>query len=159
MSKSKNRLSNVFGLSRPSHFGSSFMEDFFRPFDEIFPLDNFFKGFMSREASWTPHVNVEEHPDKFVISLEAPGISKEDIDVRVLDDILKVIGTKVTTREIKNDETGAVTKESHSERFYRNIPLGPGIDTTNIVAEMKDGLLTVNLPKREETIGRQIDIR
>ncbi|MEM1296308.1 MAG: Hsp20/alpha crystallin family protein [Verrucomicrobiota bacterium] len=90
-----------------------------------------------------------EGPDGFHTVFELPGVSKDDVNLELENSVLRVNGTLKEKRG--EDET--------SYEFSRSLALPDEVDAAKISAEMKDGLLTIDLPKREETKARSIEIK
>lgn len=104
-----------------------------------------------------PQVDIEEHDKEYRIFMELPGVKKSDIKIKIDDDMLKITGEKKADKDYKD-------KNLHkSERMYgsfeRNFRLPELVDQENIVAEFKDGILNVSIPKREDAQPKQLDIK
>ena len=96
-----------------------------------------------------PSVNIKENDDNFELELAAPGLSKADFNVHIDNNLLTISANK----EASTEETSAITykrREFNYGNFQRSFQLDDSIDTENIGANYKNGLLFVNLPKREE---------
>jgi HSP20 family protein len=109
-----------------------------------------------REGLWQPMVDIYEDETSVIIKAEVPGIDQNDIEVRIEDNTLTLRG------ERKHDQT--VQKENYHrvERYYgsfqRSFSLPHTIDQGNVRATCDKGVLTVTLPKREETKPKQIKV-
>jgi len=109
-----------------------------------------------REGLWQPMVDIYEDETSVIIKAEVPGIDQNDIEVRIEDNTLTLRG------ERKHDQT--VQKENYHrvERYYgsfqRSFSLPHSIDQGNVRATCDKGVLTVTLPKREETKPKQIKV-
>ena len=95
-----------------------------------------------------PHIDIAETDGKLVLSAELPGLSEEDISLEIEDNLLTLSGEKQISREDKN-ETRHVSERRYG-RFERRIGLPQTVDATAAEAELKNGVLTVTLPKRVE---------
>lgn len=82
------------------------------------------------------------------ISIELPGLEEKDIDVSVTHDALTIKGEKKVERQ--EEKTGYYVAERSYGSVYRSIPLPAGVDVDNIQATVKNGVLTVSLPKTAE---------
>jgi HSP20 family protein len=100
-----------------------------------------------------PPVDIYETEDALMVVADLPGVAKEDVDVRVNDNILSLRGK--TGYEIPGE---AVDHEYTLMNFYREFELGEKVDRNNIGAELKHGVLTLRLPKVEEAKPRQIEV-
>ena len=92
-----------------------------------------------------------ETEDSYSIDIVMPGITKKDIDLSFKNEMLTIKCSKEVSEKDKNF-LGVKTEQS-----FRNFP--SGIDSTNISAEMVDGILTVTLPKREADKPKSIEIK
>lgn len=102
----------------------------------------------------TPPVDIFENKDGLVVVADLPGVKKEDADVRVENGVLTL---KATSR---SDLPGEPVHHEYALRnFFRQFQLSEEVDQENIKAEMKHGVLILNLPKREETKPKQITVQ
>jgi HSP20 family protein len=108
-------------------------------------------------GSWSPAVDIFDKGGEVVIHAELPGIKKEDIDVRVENNVLTIRGKKERKEEVK--EEGYFRAERTYGSFSRSFSLPSTVEVSKIGAEYKDGVLTLRLPKAEEAKPRQIDIK
>lgn len=97
---------------------------------------------------WSPKMDAKESNDAFLVTIELPGVSPEDIDLHIEDGILWVTGERMIQREVKNDNTKTHIRERHIEKFNPSIKLGP-LSPDNIKAKLIDGVLNITIPKRE----------
>jgi len=107
-------------------------------------------------AAWRPAVDLTESDEEFRLTAEFPGMSASDIDVEVQEGDLILRGEKEMEEE-KEEEDYHVTERSYGE-FYRRLTLPSSVDAEKITAEMKDGVLSVRMPKSEEKTGRKIRV-
>jgi HSP20 family protein len=98
----------------------------------------------STACEYSPRIDVLETTDEFRVEVELPGARQQDVDVELENGILKIKG-----RVAPRDESGlrVRVREFGSGDFARILRLGDSIDSGQITAEMKDGLLTLRLPK------------
>jgi HSP20 family protein len=130
-------------------------------FDEFFN-SNLLPNFVE-EGAWksTPAVNIYENNEKFEIEVAAPGLEKEDFKIDLKNDNLVVYSEKKDKKEEK--EKGKVVRsEFRYSSFQRSFALPKEVDVANIKASHKNGVLTVELPKKteyKENWSRQIEIQ
>jgi HSP20 family protein len=130
-------------------------------FDEFFN-SNLLPNFVE-EGAWksTPAVNIFENDEKFEIEIAAPGLEKEDFKIDLKNDHLVVYSEKKEEKEEK--EKGKVVRsEFRYSSFQRSFALPKEVDIAEIKATHKNGILTVELPKKveyKENWSRQIDIQ
>ena len=107
-------------------------------------------------GSWAPAVDVYEKDGNIVLKAELPGLDPKDVDVRVENNILTLRGERRFDDEVKRDNYHRVERAYGT--FTRSFTLPNAVDTNNIKADFKDGVLHVVLPKKEEAKQRQIQI-
>ena len=109
------------------------------------------------EAAWDPRVDVSEAEDGFTVNAELPGVSREDVKVRLEDRVLTIEGEKRKASEEK--EKGFYQTERTYGRFHRSFDLSSGVDAGKISATYKDGVLTLSLPKAEAARPKEIEVK
>ena len=127
-----------------------------RDIDEMF--DSRARGWSNEglfERDFSPSLDVVENGDEYLVNVDLPGVSKKDLDISVADNVLTIKGEKHESSESKGK---VYRKETWAGSFQRTISLPQGVDPAKIDARMKDGVLTVTLPKREEAKPRQIAV-
>jgi len=132
---------------------SNLREEINRLFDAPF-------GDFGRETeffSWAPAVDVYEDKDSLVVKAELPGLTKDAINISLHQVSLLISG------ERKSESLGEDAETSRSERFFgrfqRALELPKPVDPNRVTAVYKDGLLTVTLPKTEESKPKQINVK
>src|SRR5262245_34879792 len=108
-------------------------------------------------GSWSPSVDIFDKGGEVVIHAELPGMKKEDIDVRVENNVLTIRGKKDRKDEVK--EEGYFRTERVYGSFSRSFSLPTTVEVSKIAAEYKDGVLTLRLPKADEAKPRQIEVK
>lgn len=128
-------------------------EDFFRDF-EMMP------GERGRSGEFVPSVNVSENDSAIEATFELPGLSQEDIDVTLTHDRLTVTGEK--RAEDEEERKNYFRRERSYGYFRRAIPLPAGVvDPDKVDASFDKGILTITMPKREESqaASRRITVK
>jgi HSP20 family protein len=120
-------------------------------FDRFFETDLF--DWSNRHYSTTnttlPSVNIKEGEDGFEVEMAAPGLTKKDFKVELVNDQLTISSEKEI--EKKSQEEGIYTKREFSyQSFCRTFNLPNSADAENIKANYDNGLLRVYIPKKEE---------
>lgn len=98
-------------------------------------------------------VNVREEDDAYVLSALVPGLKPEDVNIQVLDDVLRIEG------EYKADEQNYLVRELPSGSFTRTLRLPSVIDADHVEAKIADGVLTLTLPKAESARPKKISVK
>jgi len=109
------------------------------------------------EASFAPRMDVVETASGLRLTVEAPGLAGDQIKVTAEDDVLTISGEK-TAAEEKVEGTARLTERSFG-RFSRSIYLPRSADPAKISASLKDGVLTVDIPKRADAETKTIPIQ
>jgi len=109
----------------------------------------------TREASrtLTPAVDIFEHEHDLVVVADLPGVDKDQVDVRVEDNILTLKASAAGTLPGE-----ASYREYELANYFRQFELSDKVDRDRIQAQMKHGVLTISLPKREEEKPRRIAV-
>lgn len=119
-------------------------EDFFRPWNEWFDGNRI----LGREMS-TPAVNITEQKDKYLVSMAAPGLKKEDFKIDIDGNMLTISSEKEENKEEKEDNF--TRKEYNYSSFSRTFTLPEEINQEKIDAKYEDGVLRISLPRKQET--------
>ena len=109
------------------------------------------------DRNFSPAIDVIESENEYSVVCELPGIDKKDIDLTIASNVLTIKGTKKEDSEEKNGKY--YKKESWTGSFQRTLPLPAAVNADMISADLKDGILTVILPKKEEAKPRSIDVK
>ena len=108
-------------------------------------------------SAWVPAMDVVETADEVLCHLEVPGLTADDIDIRVQDNMLVVAGEKRASTEGQK-EGGFRSVERRYGRFERSFTLPRTIDTQTVKAHHENGVLTIVLPKVEASKPRRVEI-
>jgi len=106
----------------------------------------------------TPRVDVYQTQNDVVVKAEIPGVSKEDLNVYIDENSIRLSGQTKKEEELKDENIYRM--ERHYGSFSRTIPLPVEVKSEQAKAEYKDGILTITIPKVEPSKpkGRRIDI-
>lgn len=134
-------------------------------------LNRLFSDFFGRTSQeqnltpWAPAVDILEGEHELVVKADLPDIKPEELDIRVENNILTIRGErkfeKVARRADaveKADEKSYLRVERSYGSFARSFSLANSVNTEAIKADYKDGVLTLNIPKREEAKPKQIKV-
>lgn len=117
-----------------------------------------FPGEASTRPFWTPAVNVEETKDALILTAELPGMSIDDVEIEVENNVLSIRGEKKEEREEKEDRRYHVWERCYGS-FERQFTLPRTVKTDEITAHFKDGVLYVEMPKAPEAKSKKIAIK
>jgi HSP20 family molecular chaperone IbpA len=104
----------------------------------------------------TPAVDVEETSHGITMWLDLPGVTRDKLDIEIHDNTLRIQGEAIVPTPQKLELRYAEIRES---RFVRNFTLGNDLDTSNIEANLQDGVLKLTIPRREEARPRRIEVQ
>jgi HSP20 family protein len=108
------------------------------------------------EGQWVPAVDVSENESEMVVRAELPGMTHDDIEVNLQDNVLTLKGEK--KQERKEDKENFHCLERSYGSFTRSFSLPAGVKQEDIKATFKDGILEISLPKAEEEKPKKIAI-
>lgn len=130
-----------------------------RPYDLWADMDNLFDQFKTNfdNLFWYPHTALSElrtppmdlvdHGDKYEMNIEMPGINKENINIDVTESTIEISAKQEDSTEEKGKNW--LRRERSTRSFHRSLQLPEDLKTNEIEAELKDGVLTLWLPKKE----------
>lgn len=116
--------------------------------DEFFGDDLFNRFFSENENVTVPSVNIKEGKEDFSIDVAAPGFDKKDFKVDLNNNILEISSEKEIKEESKDEKV--MRREFRYSSFKRTFTLPDTADTDKIKASYKDGILSINIPKKDE---------
>lgn len=108
----------------------------------------------SQERYVTPPVDIYENGEALVVTADLPGVAKENLDVRVENNLLTIRGKP--SHLAPGDP---IYREYELVSFFRQFELNEKVDQSKISAELKHGVLTLHLPKAQEAKPRRIEVR
>jgi HSP20 family protein len=108
-------------------------------------------------GEWLPSLDVSETKNEIVVKAEIPGSDPKDMDISLADGVLTIKGEKRREKEEK-DENYHLIERSYGS-FVRTVRLPTEVKSDKIGATYRNGLLTVTLPKSEETKKKEIKIK
>ena len=120
------------------------------PFGELARGSEFF--------GWAPPVDLYESNDNLVVKAELPGMNKEEIEISLQEGNLVISGERKMKSQ-KNEEGEAARSERFFGCFHRTLELPKPVDANRVSATYKEGILTVTLPKTEESKPKQITVK
>ncbi|MBF0297335.1 MAG: Hsp20/alpha crystallin family protein [Oligoflexia bacterium] len=123
--------------------------------DDFFDDDDFKNIFAHKRQSkfLSPSIDVIDDTDKYILKADLPGVNKKDIKVEVKDGFLTISGERKEEKDVKDE--GYHRQERFYGRFQRSFPVGEAIMEDKVEAKYNDGVLTLELPKKEEAIKKK----
>ncbi|MFQ5427553.1 MAG: Hsp20/alpha crystallin family protein [Thermodesulfobacteriota bacterium] len=136
-------------------------KDMDRLWDQVFPTSRRFlkelpvKALIERDTT-PPAIDILERPEAVLIRAEMPGVDKDDIDISLQDNSLIISGKIEEDKEEKKEDF------YYSERSYRSysrcVDLPCKVNSEKIKAKLRNGILTVTLPRAEEVKAKKITV-
>lgn len=126
------------------------LNDMDRVFDDFrSEWESLFRAPTAQEALAVrqPLIDLADNGKEYLVKAEIPGISKDDLKIEVTQDSLEISGETSVEEKEEDEESGYIRRERRYSRFFRNLPLPENVLTDKVEAELKDGILTVTLPK------------
>jgi len=122
----------------------------FRSFGPVFDMQWPF-------TAWTPPCDIYETEKEIALKMELPEMRKEDVKVTFENNVLTVRGERRFDTTVNRENYHRV--ERKYGEFVRSFTLPTFVDGTKVLAEFKEGVLTITLPKNKNAIPRQIEVK
>ena len=133
--------------------------DPFREFDDLYGrlgrwMDDVFGRGTAEGGAWSPTADLSETDEAFVVTVDLPGVAREDIEIEVSGRELRIHG------ETKEPESEGVVRYRARRfgSFDHRLTLPQEVAADRVEAKLADGVLTVRVPKSEETKPRRVEI-
>ncbi|HEY0712323.1 MAG TPA: HSP20 family small heat-shock protein [Polyangia bacterium] len=114
------------------------------------------EGFMGGGAVYSPQFDLKENKDAYILKADLPGVKDSDVEINLTGNTLQISGTRQDER-VDEGERYYRAERSYGQ-FSRTLTLPEGADFEHVNADMKDGVLTVTIPKRPEVQPRRITV-
>lgn len=108
-------------------------------------------------GSWNPNVDIYENKDQLVLEAELPGMKREDFELSVENNVITLRGARHFEKKDESDNYHRVERAYGS--FVRSFTLPNTVSSEDAVADYRNGVLRVTLPKRAETKARRIEVK
>jgi HSP20 family protein len=131
---------------------SNWQDQVSRMFESAFP--GYSEG--SALTAWAPAVDIYETENELVLKADLPDVNEKDLDVRVENNMLTIRGERKFEQKVKEENYLRIERTYGS--FSRSFSLPNTVSTESIKAEYKNGVLTVEMPKRAESKPKQVKI-
>jgi HSP20 family protein len=125
------------------------------PLRDLLAIQHRLEQMSTGPQGWAPAVDLCETADAFIVTAELPGISREQVRIEVHDGRLIIHGrrdARVPCEQYHQVERG------HGE-FARSFALPPTVDTERIAADLRDGVLTITVPKVPDPGPRRVSVK
>ncbi|HJX04419.1 MAG TPA: Hsp20/alpha crystallin family protein [Thermoplasmata archaeon] len=129
---------------------SSLMADMDRIFDDFrSDWENLFivpRSFAAEQVR-QPLIDLADNGKEYVVKAEVPGLKKEDLNIEITENGIEISGETKSEENEEDKSGGYIRRERKYSSFFRSLPLPDAVLTDKADAELKDGVLTVKLPK------------
>jgi HSP20 family protein len=132
-------------IQYPTRFRSSLLPLFNQMINEFWNAED-----LSENRGVIPAANIKETNDAFLIDLAVPGLKKEDFNIQVENNMLRISANKQTETQSEDSNIKIHRYEFSFHTFERSFRLPKSADGDKISASYTDGVLQLNIPKREE---------
>lgn len=138
------------------HLSPDHMMDVFDDFDRT--VESFLRPTLAKTVNFQPSCDINECKDHYLVTLDIPGVKKEDIKIEVTGNNLVISGER--QREVKQQDGNApLYHERTYGKFERTFVMPTSVNTEKIEAHYENGVLNIALPKAESSKGRTIQIQ
>lgn len=127
------------------------------PFSRLF--EGFFNEAQGEEVSnrnWVPPVDIQETEDGYRLLAELPGLTKEDINITLENNVLRLSGERKFERDVKKESFHRIERTYGT--FSRAFALPQQVSSEKVQASFENGILTLTIPKAEQAKPRKIAI-
>ncbi|HDP97481.1 MAG TPA: Hsp20/alpha crystallin family protein [Euryarchaeota archaeon] len=113
------------------------------------------------EALRAPAVDLIDEGDSYRIQAEVPGIGKDNVNIEVTEKDVEISAEIREEKKEEDKESGYIRRERRYSRFYRRVPLPSSVKADEVEAELKDGILSISLPKQSppETKTKKVKVK
>lgn len=129
-------------------------DPFFRLIDTFFNQDSGNEDVSSR--SWMPPVDIQETEEGYRLTAELPGLTKEDINITLENNVLRLSGERKFEKDVKKESYHRIERAYGT--FGRSFVLPQQVSSEKVEAAFQDGILTITVPKAEQAKPRKINI-
>jgi HSP20 family protein len=143
-------MTNMIRWSPRAELEPVFRDPFFRRFFDIFDENE------TAPRAWYPALDLVEDDDRLTVTVEMPGLASGDIDLNLQGDMLTIKGERKQEQEDSNRRYHR--REQVFGSFTRSLRLPCAVNGEKVKASMKNGVMTIVLPKAAEHVGRRIAI-
>ena len=113
---------------------------------------NMMRRMANQDNTFTLRVDVREEDDVFVLTTAVPGLSADDLNIQILDNVVRIEG------EYQTSDGEHLLRELPEGKFIRTLRLPSEVDAENVEAKIENGVLNLSLPKVESARPKQIKV-
>lgn len=128
-------------------------------------IDSLFKGLGRRNVGeanndsyiWAPLVDIMEDKEAVILNAELPSLKKEDVKISIEDGVLTIRGERKFSDDVKKNNYHRIERSYGT--FLRSFALPNAVEPDKVRANMKDGLLEIYIPKKDDAKKKEIEIQ
>ena len=106
---------------------------------------------------WAPPVDVKEDDKEYTIMVDLPGLSKNDVTIKIKNNILTVNSNQGSKTEVENETFHY--RERRNGNFHRTFKIPDIVEQKKVVASFENGILLIALPKSKESVPNELEIK
>ena len=144
------------GFLRSSNTALSRIQNELNHLMSMKPWDDIEDELFTLGTDWVPAVDVKTEKGHYLVRADVPGVSKDDIDIRLDNEMLTIRGSRKD--EKKTEEDGFQRVERFSGSFFRRLTLPGSTDADNVKAKVRDGVLEITVPRQEAKAPKRIAV-
>lgn len=144
------------GLLRSSNTALSRIQNELNNLMSIKPWDDYEEELFTLGNDWVPAVDIKTEKGHYLVTADIPGVSPDDIDIRLDNEILTIRGSRKD--EKKTEENGFQRVERFHGSFFRRLALPGSNDADKVKAKVHDGVLEVTVPRQEAKAPKRIEV-
>jgi HSP20 family protein len=110
-------------------------------------------------AGWVPNVDIQEYADRFQLFVDLPGVNPKEVDITLDNGVLTVSGERRIPAPAEGEQVVTRRTERGHGQFYRRFALPETVDSENVKAAGRDGVLEITIPKQAKAQPRRIEVR
>lgn len=134
-------------------------DPFFRVFDSLLNNQDLLPSEEASNRTWMPPVDIQETPDAYRLTAELPGLTREDINITLENNVLRLTGERKLEKDAKDaKKDGYLRIERTYGAFSRAFTLPSQVNHDKVEAAFENGVLTITVPKAEQAKPRKISI-
>ena len=126
--------------------------------NDLFDEDHVFGSTGLFDRSTSPRLDVVETDDALLVACDLPGVTAQDIELDIVNNVLSIRGEKHPTDSVRDDVKN-YRRETWYGSFQRTLALPDSIDPDNVSAELTNGVLSIQIAKREDRKPKRIDVK
>ena len=137
----------------PSIFSDRFFDDWMVP--SFRELENADRKLYGKHAARVMKTDVREHEDHYVLDIDLPGFKKDELDLKLENGYLTVSAEKGLDKEEKDKKGKMLCQERYVGAMERSSYVGDLVTQEDIKAKFEDGVLQIEIPKKETTLSER----